>query len=46
MLENVLVEILKAASFQKRTVKLSVKQKSYDVVGRLLVVADASARGA
>lgn len=45
MLENVLVQILKAASFLKKTVKLSVKQKSYDV-GRLLVVADASARGA
>lgn len=46
MLENVVVQILKVASFQKKTVKLSVKQKSYDVVGRPLVVADASARGA
>lgn len=27
-------------------VKLSVKQMSYDVVGRLLVAADANARGA
>lgn len=45
MLENVLVQILEVASFQKKT-KWSVKQMSYDAVGRLLVVADASARGA
>lgn len=45
MLENVLAQILKVASFQNK-VKLSVKQMSYDAVGRLLVVADASARGA
>lgn len=31
---------------KENKVKLSVKQMSYDVVGRLLVVADASARGA
>lgn len=31
---------------KENKVKLSVKQKSYDVVGRLLVVADKNARGA
>lgn len=31
---------------QENKVKLSVRQKSNDVVGRLLVVADPSARGA
>lgn len=41
-----LIQILRVASFQKKTVKLSVKQMSYDAVGSLLVVADASARGA
>lgn len=45
MLENVLVPILKFVSFQKKA-KLSVKQMSYDAVGRLLVVAEANARGA
>lgn len=31
---------------KENKVNLSVKQMSYDAVGRLLVVADASARGA